>query len=96
MAYVFYSGYPEGYGIPEWQWNASISKNVGAFNISLTLHDILNQTRSLSHTFNANYQEDTYRLVLGRYILLGVKWNFGKMNASHSRRAQNASWSMGQ
>ena len=96
MAYVFYSGYPEGYGIPEWQWNASISKNVGAFNISLTLHDILNQTRSLSHTFNANYQEDTYRLVLGRYILLGIKWNFGKMNASHSRRAQNASWSMGQ
>jgi len=23
-----------------------------------------------------------------------VKWNFGKMNAAHSRRAQQAAWNM--
>ena len=94
LSYVFYNGYAEGYGQPEWQWNAEITKNIGAFNLSVKVNDILNQTRNLTHTVTANYQEDSYRLVLGRYILFGVKWNFGKMNAAHSQRAQNAAWNM--
>jgi hypothetical protein len=94
FGYMFYRGYAPGYGQPEWQWNAEISKNIGAFNLSLTVHDILNQTRNLTHTVTDNYQEDTYRLVMGRYILFGVKWNFGKMNAAHSSRAQAAALNM--
>ncbi|MBQ9463077.1 MAG: outer membrane beta-barrel protein [Bacteroidales bacterium] len=94
IAYVFYKGYSAGYGQPEWQWNAEISKNIGAFNLSVTVHDILNQTRNLTHTVTANYEEDSYRLIMGRYILFGVKWNFGKMNAAHSQRAQQAAWNM--
>ena len=94
LNYVFYKGFSEGYGAPEWQWNASVSKNIGPFNLSITAHDILDQTRNLTHTVTNNYEEDTYRLILGRYILFGVKWNFGKMNAAHSRRAQNAAWDM--
>ena len=94
LSYVFYKGYAEGYGQPEWQWNAEISKNIGAFNLSLRVHDILNQTRNLTHTVTDNYVEDSYRLILGRYILFGVKWNFGKMNAAHNRRAQQAAWNM--
>ena len=94
LTYVTYRGYSDGFGQPEWQWNASISKNTGAFNLSISAHDILNQTRSRSHTVAANYVEDSYRLVLGRYILFGVKWNFGKMNAVHSQRAQDAAWNM--
>ncbi len=94
ISYVFYKGYQAGYGQPEWQWNAEISKNIGAFNLSLKVHDILNQTRNLTHTVTANYMEDSYRLIMGRYLLLGVKWNFGKMNAAHSRRAQQAAWNM--
>ena len=94
LTYVFYRGYAAGYGQSEWQWNAEISKNIGAFNLSLKVHDILNQTRSLTHTVTANYEEDSYRLIMGRYILLGVKWNFGKMNAAHSQRAQHAAWNM--
>ena len=94
IAYVFYKGYSAGYGQPEWQWNAEISKNIGAFNLSVKVHDILNQTRNLTHTVAANYEEDTYRLIMGRYILFGVKWNFGKMNAVHSARAQQAAWKM--
>ena len=94
FSYVFYKGYAEGYGLPEWQWNAEINKNIGAFNLSVTLHDILNQTRNLTHAVTANYAEDTYRLVMGRYVLFGVKWNFGKMNAAHSQRAQRAAWNM--
>ena len=94
LAYAFYNGYAAGYGQPEWQWNAEISKNIGAFNLSVKVHDILNQTRNLTHTVTANYEEDTYRRVMGRYILVGVKWNFGKMNAAHSRRAERAAWEM--
>lgn len=94
IAYVFYKGYAAGYGQPEWQWNAEISKNIGAFNLSVKVHDILNQTRNLTHTVTANYEEDSYRLIMGRYILFGVKWNFGKMNAAHSARAQQAAFNM--
>jgi len=94
ISYVFYKGYSAGYGQPEWQWNAEISKNIGAFNLSVQAHDILNQTRNLTHTVTANYEEDSYRLIMGRYILFGVKWNFGKMNAAHSARAQQAAWNM--
>ena len=94
LAYAWYKGYAAGYGAPEWQWNAEISKNIGAFNLSLKIHDILDQTRNLTHTVTANYEEDTYQLVMGRYILFGVKWNFGKMNASHSQRAQSAAINM--
>ena len=91
---MIYKGYAEGYGQPEWQWNAEISKNIGAFNLSVKVNDILNQTRNLTHTVTANYEEDSYRLIMGRYILFGVKWNFGKMNAAHSQRAQSAAWNM--
>ncbi|MBP5391895.1 MAG: outer membrane beta-barrel protein [Bacteroidales bacterium] len=94
IAYALFNGYAKGYGKPEWQWNAEVSKNIGAFNLSVKVHDILNQTRSLRHTVTANYEQDTYSLVLGRYILFGVKWNFGKMNAANSQRAQKAAWSM--
>ena len=87
-------GYAQDFNRPELQWNASISKNIGAFNLSLQFKDILNQTRSLDHNVTANYQEDTYRLVMGRFFLFGVKWNFGKMNAQHSRRAQSATFNM--
>lgn len=94
LAYCIFKGYADGYGQPEWRWNAEISKNIKAFNLSIKLHDILDQTRSLSHVVTANYEEDSYSLVMGRYILFGVKWNFGKMNSAHSQRAQNAAWNM--
>ena len=94
LAYNFYSGYAEGYGQPEWRWNAEIDKSVGPFVLSVKFNDILNQTRNLSHTFTANYEEDTYRLIMGRYVLFGVKWNFGKMNAVHSQRAESLAWDM--
>lgn len=94
ISYVFYKGYAAGYGDPEWRWYASVSKNIGAFNLSVKVYDILNQTRRLTHTVTANYEEDSYRLCMGRYILFGVKWNFGKMNAAHSARAQQAAWNM--
>ena len=94
VIYALHQGYSAGFNDPELKWNVSVSKNVGAFNISLTANDLLNQTRSRYHNVTANYEEDTYRLVLGRYVLLGVKWNFGKMNAAHSQRASRAAMNM--
>ena len=94
FTYAFYNGYSEGYGQPEWQWNAEINKSIGAFNLSVKMNDILNQTKNLTHTITANYEEDSYQLVMGRYLLFGVKWNFGKMNAAHSQRAQQAARDM--
>ena len=94
LTYVFYKGYAAGYGQPEWQWNAEVNKSIGAFILSVKVHDILNQTHNLTHTVTANYEEDTYRLIMGRYIIFGAKWNFGKMNAVHSQRAQQAAEDM--
>lgn len=94
LFYVFYNGYSDGFGKPEWRWNASITKDIGAFTLSLRAHDILNQTRGLDYEVTANYEEESYRLISGRHILFGVKWNFGKMNKVHSRRAQDAYWNM--
>lgn len=71
-----------------------MSKNIGAFSLSLTVRDILDSARSLSRSVSSNYVEDSYRLISGRHAMFGVKWNFGKMNASHSRRAQEAAWGM--
>ena len=90
IEYRLHSGYAEGYGKPECKWDGEISKNIGAFNLSIKLNDILNQTRYLSHTVTDNYEEDSYRLVMGRYVIFGLKWNFGKMNAAHNQRAQRA------
>ncbi|MBR5905840.1 MAG: outer membrane beta-barrel protein [Bacteroidales bacterium] len=77
LTYVFYYGFEEGYGSPEWQWNAELSQKLGPFNLFLKVHDILNQTTNLTRTITANYTEDSYRMVLGRYVLFGLKWNFG-------------------
>ena len=38
ISYVFYKGYAAGYGDPEWRWNASVSKNIGAFNLSVKVY----------------------------------------------------------
>lgn len=90
LNYNFFLGYAEGYGLPEWHWDMTLSKNIGAFTLSLTAHDILGQTRNLSHIDASDYKEDSYRLIMGRYFLLGFKWNFGKMNALQNSRANRA------
>lgn len=87
-----YTGYEKGYGKPLWRWNLEVSKSIGAFNLSVKVKDILNQQRNRIHTVTDNYEEDSYRLIMGRYILFGVKWNFGKMNATQNNRAQRAVW----
>lgn len=89
----FYRGYSPGYGTPEYIWNARISKEIKAVTLSLSVSDILNQRRSYLGQIrktSAEYVEDSYFNVMGRCILLGVSFNFGKMNAKNNSKVQSA------
>lgn len=93
-AYSFYRGFTYGYGEPSLIWDAKISKNVKSFVFSIQCSDILNQNRALRRSASAEYVQDTYSNVFGRYIMLGVGFNFGKMNARNNSKAQGAMYNV--
>lgn len=93
-SYNTYKGYSAGYGDPEFIWNAGVSKHVKAVTFSLKAMDILNQRKALQRTTSDEYMLDVYHNVMGRYILFGISFNFGKMNAKNNQQAQNAMWNM--
>lgn len=88
--YQIYRGYSNGFNKDQFLVNASISKTVKSFTFSLKVADLLNQYNNFDRTVNAEYVEDVFRNALGRYILAGVSFNFGKMNAKNNRTAQSA------
>ncbi len=94
IRYNFYRGYSSGFGLPEWKWNASVSKSIKSVSLSLKVADILNQTRNLRRTVSSEYIEDVYRNVMGRMFLFSVSFNFGKMNAKKNSSVENAIWNM--
>lgn len=87
--YTIYKGYAEGFNDPELIWNASVSKSIKAFTLSLKMADILGQTRSRWHSVAEEYVLDTYRNTLGRYFIFSVAWNFGKMNARNNKMVRD-------
>ena len=86
-----YLGYSDSFDNSEFRWDASISKDIKAFTLSLSVYDILNQAQTHTWTGSENYTLERVRLRMGRYFLFGIKWNFGKMSAAHASKAQNAS-----
>ena len=94
LAYRFYNGYSNGFGKPEWMWNMNISKSIRGVTLSLKAEDILNQTRSLRRITSAEYKEDVYNNVLGRFFLFSISFNFGKMNSKKNSNVENAMWNM--
>ena len=88
-SYYSFSGYSDGYGEPYFMLNAGIFKNIKAFSFGISANDILGQGIRLNRTISENYISDSSTLQLGRYILATFTYNFGKMNAKQSRRAQN-------
>lgn len=92
--YSFYKGYAQGFGRPELIWNAGVAKDIKAFTLSFKVADILNQQKSLSRVTSAEYMEDVQRNVMARYFLVGVSFNFGKMNATQSGKVERALWEM--
>ena len=51
-------------------------------------------TGSRQRTVSDEYVEDSTRLVMGRYAMFSVKWNFGKMNPAKNARVRNAMYNM--
>ena len=94
LSYRFYRGYADGFGLPEWRWNMSVSKSIRSVTLGLKVADILNQTRNMRRTVSAEYVEDTYSNILGRFFLFSVSFNFGKMNAKKNRNIEGAMWNM--
>ena len=92
--YYSFRGYTAGFNDPYFIWNFSVSKNIKAFTLSLGVSDLLNQQRSQNRTVNAEYIEDSFSLVMGRYAMFSVKWNFGRMNPAKNARIQSAMYNM--
>lgn len=93
-AYRFYRGYANGYGEPVFQWDVEITKNIKAITLSVKVKDILDNVNELRHTVSENWFEDSYTLTMGRHVMFGLKWNFGKMNQSNMRKAQSSLFNM--
>ena len=94
MYYRFFNGYPEGYNKPYFMWEAGIVKNIKQFSIGFHVSDILNSTRNTRHITTENYIEDSMYNQLGRHFFITLKWNFGKLNATQSRKANQAAMGM--
>ena len=94
LEYDFFHGFPSGYNEPYWMWDFSVTKNIKQFAIGLHVSDILNQTRTTRHITTENYVEDAMYNRLGRHFYLTFKWNFGKLNAAHSQKANRAAMNM--
>ena len=94
LSYRFYRGYTNGFGLPEWRWNMSVSKSIKSVTLGLKVADVLNQTRNMRRTVSAEYVEDTYSNILGRFFIFSVSFNFGKMNAKKNKNIEGAMWNM--
>ena len=90
LNYNFYHGYTAGFGRPEVQWDLGISKAIKSVTLGLKVSDILNQTRNMNRIVTADYVEDRYKNVLGRYFLFNVTFNFGKVNAKKNAGIEKA------
>ena len=94
IAYTFYKGYTAGYAEPQLVWNANVSKSFKNVTLSLQAKDLLNQQKSFHRSISAEYIQDQYTNIIGRYILLKVTFNFGKSNAAQSAKSRSASINM--
>ncbi len=90
---TFYFGYSDGARRPFTNWSASISQDIKAFNIGLKVDNILNQNNFV-HTVTENYIQYSYQTSFGRFFLISLKYNFGKLNQSRRGSAQMAALRM--
>ena len=94
LNYNFYRGYAQGYGKPSLLWNFEAHKSIKSVTLSIRFNDILNQTTNFRHTTTANYVEDSYKKIIGRRILVGITFNFGKMNTAKNSAANRSMLNM--
>lgn len=90
----FYFGYSDGARKPFINLSARISKDIKAFNIGLQVDNILNQNNFV-HVILDNYVQDSYSTSFGRFFLISLKYNFGKLNQAKQGKAQMAAFQLG-
>ena len=73
-----YHGFSGEFNRPEYLLNLKLAKSLKSFTLSLSAYDILGSAKSFSHIASAEYVEDRHRNNLGRCILAGLSYNFGK------------------
>ena len=71
-----------------------MNRSIKQFTIGFYANDILNSTRSTRHITTDNYIEDSMYNQLGRHFFITFKWNFGKLNATQSQKANRAAMNM--
>ena len=94
VEYNFFKGFPSGYNEPYLLWNFGVNRSIKQFSIGFYVNDILNSTRTTRHITTDNYIEDSMFNQLGRHFFITLKWNFGKLNATQSRKANQAAMNM--
>ena len=94
LTYDILRGYGSGYDDAYADCSVTVGKNIRSFYVSLSVQDLFDSARSLRRVVQDDYVQNSYTNVLGRYVLLSLTWNFGKMDASKSSAARNAMWKM--
>ena len=82
--YRWYNGFTTPQD-PQMIINATISKTIGAANLSLYVSDLLGQSRNLRVTDSNNRHVESLSKTLGRYIILSFSYNFGSMGRGAGR-----------
>ena len=85
-SYVWYNGYTTTQK-PENLLNATITKNLGIFSISLMGYDLLNQAKTLNISESGNYYSESRTSMLGRYVMLSVSVRFNSFAGRNGRGA---------
>jgi hypothetical protein len=94
LTYDILRGYGSSYDDAYADCSVTVGKNIKSFYVSLSVQDLFDSARSLRRVVQDDYVQNSYTNVLGRYVLLSLTWNFGKMDASKSSAARNAMWKM--
>lgn len=87
------SGYTNGYDSKQWRWNGSVSYQFlrdrsAAFTLSV--YDILGQSKSINRNVTANYIEDTFNNSLGRYGMATFTYKFTTFKKGEQPKDQNS------
>ena len=74
--YRWYNGYTTPVD-PQMIINMTVSKSIGAANVSLYVADLLGQSRALSVSDASSQHVETLSNSLGRYVIVSLSYNFG-------------------
>lgn len=91
---LLYLGYEDGLTRPETILSLRIAKRFGRVNVSLSGSDLLNSRGAFTYRPGPVMTEYTHSVHLGRTVIVGVTFDFGKFSAMNAARANAAASSM--